>query len=78
MSYSIEPHAAPDQPTAMEGVEVNPELWTTDMVADALKCNPQEVRKLIRQGRLRARRWGKTYRVEPVAVAEFIDQMEAA
>lgn len=57
---------------------MSPELWSTSRVAGALDCNIKEVQKLIRQKRLRAKRFGRTYRVGPAAVADFIDQMETA
>lgn len=57
---------------------MSPELWSTSRVAEALDCNIKEVQKLIRQKRLRAKRFGRTYRVEPAAVSDFIDQMETA
>lgn len=56
----------------------SPEVWTTERVAVALGCNVQQVTKLIRQGRLPAKMFGKTYRVKPQDVANFIDTLEAA
>lgn len=55
-----------------------PEVWTTDRVARALDCTSHEVRRLIRAGQIRAKKFGQTYRVEPAAVAEYIDSLEAA
>lgn len=57
---------------------MSPELWTTEQVADALKYEIQYVRYLIRAGKLRALKAGRTYRVRPEWVDEYIESMEAA
>ena len=46
----------------MEGFADYPPIMTTQDVADFLSMNIQEVRRLVREGRIPARRIGKAYR----------------
>jgi excisionase family DNA binding protein len=50
---------------------MNPHLYTVDQVAERLNVHAKTVRRYIRDGRLKAKRIGKEYRVTRVDLDEF-------
>lgn len=51
---------------------VEPTVVTTAQAAQYLKCNPKTVRKLCRQGDIRAVKLGADWRIPTEALDEFV------
>lgn len=49
-------------------------LWTAEQVAETLQVHHLTVLKLIKQGKLKAVKLGRIYRIKPQAVQEFLDK----
>ena len=62
----------------MQRTENNPsiavieDLYALSQVAQILRCNRKTVYRLISSGRLRAVRWGRSYRFRREDVQEFV------
>jgi excisionase family DNA binding protein len=52
-------------------IEMNKELYTIDQVAQRLQLHVKTVRRYVREGRLKATRIGKQYRIAAEDLAEF-------
>lgn len=50
------------------------EIYTSDQVAQILKIHPQTVLKFIREGKLKASKVGRGYRVKADAIEEFLEE----
>lgn len=53
-------------------------ILTPDQVAQILQVHPFTVLKFIKQGKLRASRLGRVYRIRQSDVMKFLDEQEAA
>jgi len=53
-------------------------ILTPDQVAQILQVHPFTVLKFIKQGKLRASRLGRVYRIRHSDVMKFLDEQEAA
>ena len=53
-------------------------ILTPDQVAQILQVHPFTVLKFIKQGKLRASRLGRVYRIRESDVTKFLDEQEAA
>jgi excisionase family DNA binding protein len=53
-------------------------ILTPDQVAQILQVHPFTVLKFIKQGKLRASRLGRVYRIRQSDVGKFLDEQEAA
>ena len=49
-----------------------PYTMTTQEAADLLGVSARRVQVLARAGRLRAKKWGRDYRLDPESVAAFV------
>jgi len=54
------------------GIAVIEELYALSQVAQILRCSRKTVYRLISSGRLRAVRWGRSYRFRREDVQEFV------
>ena len=54
------------------GMAVIEELYALSQVAQILRCSRKTVYRLISSGRLRAVRWGRSYRFRREDVQEFV------
>ena len=54
------------------GIAVIEDLYALSQVAQILRCNRKTVYRLISSGRLRAVRWGRSYRFRREDVQEFV------
>ena len=54
------------------GIAVIEDLYALSQVAQVLRCSRKTVYRLISSGRLRAVRWGRTYRFRREDVQEFV------
>lgn len=52
------------------------EYFTVAEVAEILKLNPETVRNYIRQGRLKASKIGREYRISEKRLQEFLEATE--
>lgn len=52
---------------------IEPGVVTTAQAAQYLRCNPKTVRKLCRQGDIRAVKLGTDWRIPKEALEEFVD-----
>jgi len=50
------------------------EIYTSDQVAKILQIHPQTVLKFIRDGKLKASKVGRGYRVKAQAIEEFLEE----
>jgi excisionase family DNA binding protein len=57
---------------------MSPHLYTVEQVAERLNLHPKTVRRYIREGRLKAKRIGKEYRVARLDLNEFAGAAEPA
>ena len=55
---------------------MSPHLYTVDQVAERLNLHAKTVRRYIREGRLKAKRIGKEYRVTRIDLDEFAGSSE--
>lgn len=53
-------------------------ILTADQVAQILQVHPFTVLKFIKQGKLRASKLGRVYRIRESDVTKFLDEQEAA
>jgi len=54
------------------------QLLRVDQVAEALQVHPQTVYGLIRNGKIRAAKVGRAWRIKPEAIDNYLeDQMQA-
>ena len=53
-------------------------ILTADQVAQVLQVHPFTVLKFIKQGKLRASKLGRVYRIRESDVTKFLDEQEAA
>jgi excisionase family DNA binding protein len=54
------------------GIAVIEDLYALSQVAQILRCSRKTVYRLISSGRLRAVRWGRSYRFRREDVQEFV------
>lgn len=54
------------------GIAVIEDLYALSQVAQILRCSRKTVYRLISSGRLRAVRWGRSYRFRREDVEEFV------
>ena len=54
------------------GIAVIEDLYALSQVAQILRCSPKTIYRLISSGRLRAVRWGRSYRFRREDVQEFV------
>jgi excisionase family DNA binding protein len=54
------------------GIAVIEDLYALSQVAQILRCSRKTVYRLISSGRLRAVRWGRSYRFRREYVQEFV------
>ena len=54
------------------GIAVIEDLYALSQVAQMLRCSRKTVYRLISSGRLRAVRWGRSYRFRREDVQEFV------
>jgi excisionase family DNA binding protein len=57
---------------------VTPQLYTIEQVAGLLNLHVKTVRRYVRDGRLKARRIGKEYRIARADLAEFAGDIRAS
>ena len=53
-------------------------LLTVDQVAEILQVHPQTVYSLLRAGHIRAAKVGRTWRVRPQAIDEYLEEQMRA
>ena len=56
-------------------MDVKEKLYTTDEIAEILRCHPQTIRRKIRQGKIQAIFGGKSFLISESSLREYMDDM---